>query len=245
MIIVDSHIHLGKCRVFEAEIRQEELLKAMRENNIEKAIVQPFPGAPDAIEVHNQIARLSREHPGKIYGVVSMNPHVGEEKYAREAIRCVKELGFVGLKLHTIGHAVNPLSEDGDLVFRIAAKLNVPVQVHTGLGIPFASPSLCIPCARKYPNLPIIITHAGFAILTDEAYVVAKECDNVFIETSWSISDKIKWLVDELGADRVMFGSDSLTNIPVELAKYRAIGLNEDQLERVLGKTAIKVFSLE
>jgi len=75
--------------------------------------------------------------------------------------------------------------------------------------------------------------------------VVAKECDNVFIETSWSISDKIKWLVEELGADRVMFGSDSLTNIPVELAKYRAIGLNEDQLERVLGKTAIKVFSLE
>jgi predicted TIM-barrel fold metal-dependent hydrolase len=46
--------------------------------------------------------------------------------------RCVKELKFVGVKLHTIGHGVNPLTEDGDLVFATAFELGIPAMVHTG-----------------------------------------------------------------------------------------------------------------
>jgi predicted TIM-barrel fold metal-dependent hydrolase len=86
----------------------------------------------------------------------SLSPH---DAYRREVERCVRELHFVGLKLHTIGHGVNPLSEDGDLVFAIAHEFGIPAMVHTGPGIPFALPALCIPAAQKNPGLKIILAH--------------------------------------------------------------------------------------
>jgi hypothetical protein len=41
-----------------------------------------------------------------------------------------------------------------------------------------------------------------------------------------------------------MLGTDLVPNMAVELAKYRAIGLTESQLDWCLGKTAVEVFDL-
>ena len=245
LMIVDSHIHLGPCTVFGLNIEEKDLLKALDDNNVEKAIVQPFPGAPNPKEVHDRIAKLSKQHPGRIYGIASLSPHIEKEKYDYEVRRCVEDYGFLGVKLHTVGHAVIPLTPSGDKVFEIAAKLGIVVNVHTGPGIPFALPALCIPKARQYPETPIVLAHAGFGILTAEAYVAAKECPNIYLETSWCLSDDIKWLVSDLGADRVMMGSDSLTNLTVELAKYKSIGLSDVELNKCLSETAVNVFKIK
>lgn len=245
MIVINSHAHLGPCKVFGLNFTEDDLIRAMDDNQVQKAIVQPFPGAPDPIEVHNRIAQMARRYPGRIYGLASANPHMEKQKYADEITRCVEELGFVGVKLHTIGHAVIPISEDGGLVFETAAKLNIVVMVHTGAGIPFALPSLCIPRARQYPEVRVILAHAGAGFFTAEAHVAAKECPNIYLETSWCFSDDVQWLVNDLGAEKVMFGCDTLTNIPVELAKYRALGLSEEQLTKCLGGTAAEVFQLQ
>ena len=144
--------------------------------------------------------------------------------------RCVKDLGFVGVKLHTIGHAVNPLSEDGDLVFATAYELGILAMVHTGPGVPFALPSLCIPAAQKYPGLNIILAHAGFAVFSAEAQVAASVCGNLYLETSWCIGEDIRWMIDTIGPERVMMGFDLPSNVPVEIAKYRALDLDSEKL---------------
>ena len=64
-------------------------------------------------------------------------------------------------------------------------------MVHTGPGIPFALPALCIPAARKYPDLKIVLAHAGFAVFTAEAQVAATVCDNLYLETSWCIGEDL------------------------------------------------------
>jgi predicted TIM-barrel fold metal-dependent hydrolase len=159
--------------------------------------------------------------------------------------RCIKDLKFVGIKLHTIGHGVNPLSEDGDFVFATSHRLGVPTMVHTGPGVPFALPALCIPAARKYPDLKIILAHAGFAVFTAEAQVAASVCGNLYLETSWCIGEDIRWMIDTIGADRVMLGADLPSNVPVEYAKYKALELKPDVYDKVLGGTAIDVFKLK
>ena len=237
-MIVDAHFHLGPCKVFGLDFSEEEVIKTMDQYQIDTAIVQPFPGAPNPQEIHDRIANMAKQYPGRIFGIASVNPHIAKEDYVKEITRCVKELGFVGVKLHTIGHAVLPIGEDGGLIFETASKLQVPIMIHTGPGIPFSLPSLCIPRAREYPEVRIVLAHSGAGMLTVEAFVAAKECQNVFLETSWCSSDDIKWLVNELGADRVMLGSDTLSNIPVELVKYKSIGLSEEQLDKCLGETA-------
>lgn len=246
MIVVDAHSHVGSCTVFDLNVSEEELLQTMDENGIGVALVQPFPGAPDAIAVHNQIAELAKKYPGKIFGIVSANPRfLGKDKFFAEVERCVKGLGFVGVKLHTVGHAVSPVSEIGGWVFEAAHKFGVLVNVHTGTGIPFALASACIPRAMQYPDLPIVILHSGMVVVSADAYGTAKACPNIYLETSWSIGAEIQWWVNDLGAHRIMMGADLPNNRACELAKYRALDLTDEQFEQVLGGTAIDVYKLK
>ena len=45
MKILDAHSHIGKCRVFDLDMTEEDLIKNMDANGIDAAIVQPFPRA--------------------------------------------------------------------------------------------------------------------------------------------------------------------------------------------------------
>jgi uncharacterized protein len=242
--VIDTHAHLGECCVFGLFSTVEEMLRRQDECGVNATIVQPYPGAKDYLLRHDEIAELCAKYPGRFFGLGSLSPHVGRDKYKKEAERCVKKLKFVGLKLHTIGHAVNPLSEDGDLIFETAHELGVPAMVHTGAGIPFSLPALCMPAAQKYPGLKIVLAHAGGGILSAEAQVVASIFSNLYLETSWCLGEDIRWMINTIGPDRVMMGADLPSNVPVEFAKYRALDLEPEVFDKVMGATAVDVFKL-
>jgi hypothetical protein len=82
-------------------------------------------------------------------------------------------------------------------------------------------------------------------IYTMEAWVAADVCPNIYLETSWCAAHDIVYLIRELGAHRVMWAGDLISNFAVELAKYRSLNLSEDQLNWCLAKTAIDVFQLQ
>lgn len=246
MKIINSHMHLGSCRVFDLDTPEEEVLGAMRKHGVTTQIVQPYPGAPNPVEVHGRIARMAKGNPGKIFGLVSLSPHMEEEKYRAEVEKLVKDDGFVAVKLHTIGHAVNPLGNSATKVFEAAKALKVPVMVHTGPGMPFSLPSLVIPRATQYPDVPIILAHAGWgAMQAAEVYATAKTCKNVCLEPSWCSVWEKGWFVKEFGADRVMLGSDLTNNISTELHQFNSLGLAEKDLEKCLYSTANRVFGLK
>jgi predicted TIM-barrel fold metal-dependent hydrolase len=121
----------------------------------------------------------------------------------------------------------------------------VPVLVHTGLGTPFSLPSLVIDAARRYPDVTFILCHAGFAVYTDEAIVAAKYCDNIVLEPSWCQTYTVAKMIKTIGAERIVMGSDHLTNLPVELVKFRSIGLSDNELELILYTNAKRIFQLD
>jgi predicted TIM-barrel fold metal-dependent hydrolase len=242
-MIVDAHSHLGWSKIFNAGVTEEALLSTMDANGIHASVVMPAAGS-DPIPTHDAIARLVEKHPGRIFGMISMTPLIGEDAYAREFRRCARELGFVAVKIHTLAHAVAPNLPVCDIVFELAHEHRLPVMIHTGLGAPFALPILAMPRARQYPGLPIILAHAGFAIYTAEAIIVAQECPNIYLEPSWCTAGDIKRMVTLFGAQRVLYGGDLPFNVPVELTKYRTIGLTGDELGMCVGGAAIALFRL-
>src|SRR5579875_1881620 len=159
---------------------------------------------------------MTRASGGRVRGIVNLSPHRDQAAYAAEAERCVSGLGFVALKLHTLGHAVEPSSADGRMVFAEAARLGVPV----------------------------VVAHAGMGVAAREAGLVAQLCPNVYLETSWCGILDTAMLAELAGPDRLMLGSDGAANLGVELAKYRALGLSPAELGDCLGGTAAKVFGL-
>lgn len=241
-MIVDAHSHLGWSKVFNAGITEDVLVGTMEANGIHASVVMPAAGA-DPTPTHDAIARLAERRRGRIFGMISMTPLISEEEYAREFRRCIG-LGFVAVKIHPVAHAVAPNLPVCDIVFELAREASIPVMVHTGLGVPFALPSLVIPRARQYPDLPIVLAHAGFAVYTAEAMIVAQECPSVYLEPSWCTAGDIKRMVASFGARRVLYGGDLPSNVPVELVKYRTIGLSPEDYRWCVGGAAIELFKL-
>lgn len=243
-MIIDSHTHLGACRVFGANQTAEELLGAMDAADIDLSVVQPFPGAPNPRAAHDAIAELASAHPGRIVGMASIDPHQDHDAYREELQRCVRDLGFRAVKVHTIGHSVKPGSADADLIFSAAAELGIAVMIHTGPGVPFAEPAAWIPTAQRYPDTPVILGHAGASLYTGPAIVAARVCDNVVLETSWCNPQDLRAAVAALGAERILFGSDLTFNVQVELVKYDAANLTDEQRALVMAENARRVLAL-
>jgi predicted TIM-barrel fold metal-dependent hydrolase len=242
-MIIDAHSHLGWSDVFSAGITEELLLGTMAANGIDATLVMPAAGA-DPVPTHDAIAELAEREAGRVFGMASIPPLLGEDFYVRELRRCVNELGFKAVKLHPQAHATSPVLPVADVVFRTAAELGIPVMVHTGTGAPFALPSLLIRRARQYPELKIVLAHAGFAVYTEEAIIAAEVCENVYLEPSWCLAGDIGRMIRLLGPERVMYGGDLPYNVPVELTKPRAAGLGDDETEWFLWRTARDVFGL-
>jgi predicted TIM-barrel fold metal-dependent hydrolase len=51
-------------------------------------------------------------------------------------------------------------------------------------------------------------------------------------------------MINTIGPDRVMMGADLPSNVPVEFAKYRALDLESEVYDKVMGATAVSVFML-
>src|SRR5439155_8343404 len=123
VIVVDAYSHLGECRIYEQTVAEHEIIDSLNENRVSAAVVAPFPGAPNPAQVHDSIADLARRYPGRVFGIVNVNPHIDRDRVHREAERCVQQLGFVGIVLDTFGYAVNPNGQDAQTIFEIAREL--------------------------------------------------------------------------------------------------------------------------
>ncbi len=255
MMIIDAHLHIGKGPQSEHVITESQLISALNDNNIDAAIVMPHFRMSNERAANDEVANLVKKYPKKFWGVMTYNPHTGpdsagklydtENEFFQEVERCVKQLKFVGFKLHPAQQSCAPNSKDAVKIFKAAKDFGVPVLIHTGHhGIPFTLPSLILPPAKQFPEVKIVMSHAGAHVLTMEAIVVARECPNVYLETSLCLTTSIKKIIDELGVERVMFGSDLLVQIPASLVQYRSLNLSPAQLERCFSGTAREVFKL-
>jgi uncharacterized protein len=243
--IVDTHGHLGPSPSGSAgEITEVEVLAAMAAQGVAATLVMPQSLQPDEPAAHDRVARFAAAHPGRIFGMASISPLWDEADYFAEARRCVRDLGFKALKLHPASYNTAPTQSRAEKCFRAAAELGVPLLVHTGLGAPASLPSLIIPRARQFPDLPIVLAHAGFVAYADEALVAAQECPNVYLEPSWCQYYQASKMVAAIGSARLMMGSDHPANLAVELAKWRATGISEADLAAVFSHTPRRLFSL-
>ncbi|WP_127585015.1 amidohydrolase family protein [Paenibacillus koleovorans] len=245
-MIIDVHAHMGYDRVFDEDFTEREQWDKKEQFGIDFTIVQPalVHTLEEVVRQHDDIAALCRKHPDRFAGMANPNPHLPDAAYEREVRRCVEELGFVGIKIHTSAHAVSPAGRDGLRVFELARKLDVPVMVHTGAGIPFANPSNLIPVAQRFPDVKIILAHCGMMIMAGETYITMKDYDNVYADITWTGGFLLRHWIHELGAHRFLFGTDHADNTGTELAKIRTSGLTPEEQDWVLFKAALQVYRL-
>ena len=246
-MIIDAHAHLGIDLVFEEVRTEEEIITAMDANKIDATILQGMYGHVYLDEIqdnHNRISTLAKQHPGRIFGMVTMTPYLHDGDFYNEAKRCVRELGFVGMKLHPMAFGCSPGNVRAEMMWKVCEELNIPIMVHTGAGAPLSLPSQVIRRCKQFPHIPCVLAHSGMLIYADEAFLAAHECPNVFIETSWTAPHHILHAIRTFGANRVLFAGDEITNVAAEIGKYNSLPISDDDREQCFWRTANTVFKL-
>lgn len=151
-------------------------------------------------------------------------------------------MGLLGIKLHP--HA-QKFPIDDATVYKIAEYVtnecpDKPILFDNGK---LASPNKLIgDLAVVFPEVTFILAHMRGGDFIE----VTATHDNIFIQTTGVPQiEVVQKCVDELGADRVMMGSDSpYHSIEEEVRKVEALQLSESEKQMIFGGTAIKVLKI-
>ncbi len=217
------------------------MLASMDAHGVDRSLLIPFPVVEDYRAQHDLIAAAVRAHPDRFAGAACIDPFVPEAEFRDEVRRCAEELGLRALKLQPQYQALNPLSPRSDFLYEAALEHKLAVVVHTGAGAPFALPSLYIMPARRFPELPLILGHAGGGLYAAEAIVAASVCENIYVELSSLMPHHIEEVLAHVPANRLMMGSDLPVSLEAELVKILNLDIAADDKREILSGTAAKL----
>jgi predicted TIM-barrel fold metal-dependent hydrolase len=150
---------------------------------------------------------LDRAHSEKagLFPLVWIRP--GETSRSEVAERLTA--GAVGLKLHPTVDDYPADDRELDPFMEIAAEAGCPVACHSAPGD--ADPDHIRRLAERFPDVPIILYHTylGPPEGRRRAADHVLEQPNLYLETSWCQWRTVLRLIEEVGEDRVLFGSDA------------------------------------
>lgn len=240
--IFDTHAHIGAARHNVRSLSPGALLKKMDEHGIDRSLVMPFPVVEDYREQHDLIGRAVKEHPDRLTGVACLDPMLPTHQFQDEIRRCRELYDFRAIKLQPQYHGLNPMADSSEFFFETALEHRLPVVWHTGAGVPFALPSLCMAPARKFPELTLVVAHCGGGLFFQEAVLAALFCPNIFLELSSLMPHQVLEVLAKVPPDRLMIGSDLLENTEFEIGKILSLPLPDKHKRFILSGTAYRVF---
>lgn len=163
-----------------------------------------------------------------------------------QAAQLLAQSTCVGIKLHPEEHGY-PIREHGEALFSFAAEHRAVVLTHSGEAN--SLPADFVPFADRYPEVTLILAHLGFGPDDDPTHQVraiqASRHGNIYTDTSSAKSvwpGLIEWAVQEVGADRLLFGSDTpLYHVANQKARIAAADLPAADKQRILSGNALRL----
>jgi len=152
----------------------------------------------------------------------------------------------LGLKIHT---AYSGKSVDSLEMIEILEALQGRgkyVLVHSEHNAVTAHPHYLANVANKYPDIKFILAHHG-CMKWREACETAQKAENIFMDivSSWNEYDIIKELVNKLGEDRLLYGSDiGLFDPAPFIGSILSSEISDMAKEKILYHNAKKLFCL-
>lgn len=210
-MIIDAHNHLGHRH--DIGISTEDFLKRMDRAAVDMAVCFP----PPVIWDNEYVYQATKQHPDRIIQFVGINPW---KETAKDELRKYLDLGAKGLKLHPVRDSysladkvmVNPL-------FEICQEYKVPILAH-GKDEWSNTPWHFHAMAQRFPEVTLILAHCGHNWLRDDAIEVAKQNENIWIESSIMYTDYVRKVIEEVSPLRMIMGTDAPAEVfETELVK--------------------------
>jgi len=253
---IDVHGHFGDYPVSGIgrflSANAATVAKRAKQSSIKLTIVSPLAGLKprgqaDAFLANEQAAKIVSQTEGLLQYVI-VNPL--QPATYQQAAEMLGQPQCVGIKIHPEEH-LYPIREHGAAIFDFAAQHDAVILAHTG--DPNSYPGDFIPFTNAHPNVKLILAHLGNGggaggdpALQVRAIQESRE-GNVWVDTSSSRSmmpGLIEWAVGEIGAERIMFGTDTpLYSTAMQRVRIDSAEISEEDKRRILCENAESVFS--
>src|SRR5258706_4004750 len=215
-MIWDLHCHLNGVSGRTPHERMAQLIAFADRMGIDRICVYmgmrfDYDPTPEELRRQNDEVLQALEHwHHRAFGFVYLNPNHLEFSL-REFDRCVRDGPMVGVKLWTARRAREP---ELDPIIERAAAARAVIFQHTWLKVGGNLPGESTPMdvaelARRHPAVPIICGHTGGDWEPGIRAVRARRNISVDLAGSDPTAGFVEMAVRELGAERVIYGSDT------------------------------------
>ncbi len=244
MMIWDAHTHLSGVPGKTPDERMEQLLRFADRLGIERVCVfmgmawSYDPSPADMRQQNDEVLEALKRWHHRAFGFVYLNPNHLEASLA-ELERCVADGPMVGVKLWVARHCNTP---ELDPIVRRAGELKAVVLQHTYLKITGnlpgeSTPSELAELARRHPEVTFLCAHTGAD--WELGIRAIRDCKNVYADLCGSdpTAGLTEMAVRELGAERVLFGSDAGgRSFASQLGKVMGADIPESAKALILGE---------
>jgi uncharacterized protein len=260
MAIIDFHVHAGNFHRLRDDIQalltkrpmepgtdvgeifsQPAQLDAyLKRNGVVRAVViaECGPGTNFSID-SRMIADFTRDKDDLVpFGSINPNYHTPLAEWENSVT-----LGVRGFKFYPADHSFNPFMPAMLEVYQRCAEYGLPVIFHTGLTAQrdasqeFIRPNDFLPLIERFPDLVVILAHAGKSYWHQEAFELVLRHPNAYVDTALVDPNVIRDVCSTRPevADKILFGSDWPVSgsYSTLLARYAGLGIPEDMLHRI------------
>lgn len=229
-----------------------EVVRRARLANVKVTIVSPLKAMTprdknNAYAGNLEASEVVAQTPGLMQYVV-IDPR--DERTFLQAEQMLRTPRCVGIKIHPEEH-VYPIVDHGRRIFEFAAQHQAIVLTHSSEQNSLAADF--VPFANDFPEVRMILAHIGCGWDGDPTHQVRaiQQCrnGNMFADTSSASSmtpGLIEWAVREIGADRVLFGTDTpIYFTPMQRARIDHANLSNSDKKLILRDNASLLFNLK
>jgi uncharacterized protein len=242
--IWDVHCHLHAVPGDTPEERMTALIQFADRLGIERLILSQGYSAelhptPDQLrEENDRVMRAVRRFPDRAYGSVYLSPSYPEFS-VKEFDRCVRYGPMVSVGELEADKRCN--APELDAIVERAISMRVPILQHTwlkagGNELGESTPYDLVELARRHPDASFICAHTGGD--WERGIRIIRDTKNVFAEMAGfdPTSGVVEMAVRELGAERVIYGSDAGgRSFASQLGKVIGAEIPESAKELILG----------
>jgi predicted TIM-barrel fold metal-dependent hydrolase len=239
--IIDAHVHLGTW--FSSYVHEGEadgLIRSMDRLNIRAMALIAFDSiAADMRGGNDRVFAAMQKYPGRFLGYATVDPNE-PKAMAKELDRCFDKLGFHAIKFHCGTHGVPADHDAYRAALEFANRHGLAVLIHG---------HITAKMLEMYPRAQFLSAHVGGWEGRQPHYAVelAKRHPNIHMElcSSAVFNGVMERLVAEVGADRIVHGSDApLMDPGFQLGRVLAAKISSADKRKILHDNAARLFHL-
>ncbi len=243
-LLIDGHNHVGGPDLVDRKAQSAaDIVRELHIAGVDKAVIFPFnnPHPTEGFKSANTyIAEAVSGSPSRLIGFGRVDP-TNPDRAVREVERMGTDLNLSGIKLHPRAQKFMPDHPGLLTVLKKVSELNLVVVFDSGSE--YAPWPEMSELASMFPDVPMILAHMRKGDYID----AAKRAPNIYLGTTKVPPELIVEAVKEIGADRVISGSDSpYVSIKAEVDKIRSLDdLSESDKSNMLGLNMARILRLD